>query len=155
MMMMSACWKRGVSTCTSSSATLLLPRFAPTSRYFSTISNTGVKAQSTKDYCVDLVYRNDHDSYLAGILFPKEHRSAYYALKAFKIAMATIRDQIPKNAMLAGKSRFQFWRDILTEIQQHQRLPSHINHPVAIELLQHIMEYKLTIRWLERCLEAR
>lgn len=118
-------------------------------------NDSGVKEQTTKDYCVELVYQKDHDSYLAGLLFPKEHRAAYYAIKAFNVEMATIRDQIPKTAVQAGRLRFQFWRDILTSIRETQSLPKNVNQPVALELLQHVNEYKLTVRWLERCLDAR
>ncbi len=135
----------------------LIPKQQSCGRIFfrSFASQTGVEAQSSKDYCVDLVHRNDYESYLAGLLFPKEHRAAYFAIKAFNVEMATIRDQIPKSAVQAGKMRFQFWKDILESIKTNKSLPKHINQPVAMELAEHINDYNLTIRLLERSLEAR
>jgi len=109
----------------------------------------------TSAYCIDLVKKHDYESYLIGLLFPKQHRAAYFAIKAFNVEVATIRDQIPRNAQQAGRIRFQFWRDVLNDIQKNKSIAKHNNQPVALELAKHVVNYNLTIRWFERCVEAR
>ncbi len=106
-------------------------------------------------YCRDQVKHQDYESFLIGLLWPKELRPAYFAIKAFNIEIATIREQVPKNVNNVARGRFQFWRDILSEIQQNQRLPSHINQPIALELLECITKYNLTTRWFERNIDTR
>lgn len=111
--------------------------------------------QKTRDYCVETVYKNDYHAYIMGLLFPAQHRNAYFAIRAFNVEIATIKDQIPKTAVQSGRLRFNFWRDILKQIEEKKELPKHINQPVALELLQHVHDYGLSVRLLERCLEAR
>jgi NADH dehydrogenase [ubiquinone] 1 alpha subcomplex assembly factor 6 len=127
-----------------------------TRRAFSSLDNSDDdNVQTSRDYCVDLVFRNDYQSYLMGLLFPAKHRNAYFAIKAFNVEVATIKDQIPKSAVQSGRLRFNFWRDILKQIDQKKDLPKHINQPVALELLDQVRDYDLNVRFLERCLEAR
>lgn len=109
---------------------------------------------TSSSYCIDLVKKSDYESYLIGLLFPKQHRRAYFAIKAFNVEIATIRDQIPRNAQQAGRIRFQFWRDVISEIN-NKSLAKHNNQPVALELAEHIPKYSLTTRWFERSIEAR
>ncbi len=109
---------------------------------------------TSSSYCIDLVKKHDYESYLIGLLFPKQHRRAYFAIKAFNVEIATIRDQIPRNAQQAGRIRFQFWRDVISEIN-NKALAKHNNQPVALELAEHVPKYSLTTRWFERSIEAR
>ena len=113
------------------------------------------KKFENQQYCFDQVKKQDFEGYLVGLLYPKHIRTAYFAIKAFNIEIATIKDQIPNNSNNIARIRFQFWRDILHEIQEKKKIAPHINQPVALELLDIIQEHNLTTRWFERSLEAR
>src|SRR5437868_4271317 len=67
---------------------------------------------TNEQYCRDKVKQQDYEGYLIGLLFPRQYQSAYFALKAFNIEIATVRDQIPKNTNNIARLRFQFWRDV-------------------------------------------
>jgi phytoene/squalene synthetase len=112
-------------------------------------------SDANAQYCLDIVHKQDYESYLIGLLMPKNQRRAYYAIRSFNVELATIKDQVPRSAQHAGRIRFQFWRDLLQQMDAGLSLSRHINHPIALELHQAILEHKLTIRWLERCIEAR
>lgn len=107
------------------------------------------------DYCRDLVKSKDHASYVAGLLFPKDLRSVYFALHAYNVEIATIKDQIPRSTVQAGRIRFQFWKDVLQHIYSTGTLPPSNSQPVAHALCYNVQKYQLTSRWLERSLEAR
>jgi NADH dehydrogenase [ubiquinone] 1 alpha subcomplex assembly factor 6 len=108
-----------------------------------------------EEFCRSQVQKQDYDSYLIGLLLPKEYQPSFFAIRAFNIEIATIKDQIPKNTNNIARIRFQFWRDILHEMHETRKVPKHINQPVALELLDATLQYNLTVRWLERNLEAR
>lgn len=106
-------------------------------------------------YCLDQVKHHDRSGYLGGLLLPKEYRGVYYALHAYNVEIATIRDNIPRNSIQAGRIRFQFWRDTLQQIYSAQGLPASNNQPVVQALDFYARKYNLTSRWFERALEAR
>ncbi len=152
------CITTPIRSASSSSGAVIFAASRRLQRTFSTNDKKGVEplnVQSTRDYCVDTVYKSDYNAYLMGLLFPAQHRNAYFAIRAFNVEIATIKDQIPKTAIQSGQLRFNFWRDILKQIDEKKELPKHINQPVALELLQHVHDYGLSIRLLQRCLEAR
>lgn len=106
-------------------------------------------------YCVDLVRQHDYESYLMGLLIPRPHRRSFFAIRAFNIEIAMVKDQVPNNAQHAGRLRFQYWRDALQQIEQQAQLPKYNNQPVALELCRAITKYNLPIRWFERAIESR
>lgn len=107
-------------------------------------------------YCMDLVKQHDFDNYLVGLLVPSQHRSAFFAIRAFNVEIATIKDQANNNVM-AGRIRFQYWRDILDDIYSGKDFSSStaMNQPVVYALYKHINELNLTSRWFQRSIEAR
>ena len=110
-------------------------------------------SQAAGDYCVDLVKQNDFDSYLAGLLVPADSRSAYFAVRAFNVELAMVRDQINSNQM-AGRIRFQWWRDVMRDIYEGDGA-SAMQQPVATALRYHIDSKSLSSRWFERSIDAR
>ena len=72
--------------------------FFPTSRSCSYLS-----LNNADDYCINLVKTHDYENYLIGLLVPPEKRGVYYAIRAFNIEIATIRDQVPSQSMQAGE----------------------------------------------------
>lgn len=106
-------------------------------------------------YCQELVKNHDRESFLSGLLLPKELRGVYFAIHAFNVEIATIRDQIPRNSTQAGRIRFQFWRDSFQNIYNSHGIDPSNNQPVVHALNYYIHKYNLTSRWFERSLEAR
>lgn len=81
-------------------------------------STSAAGESSSEKYCLDLVRNRDYEGYLMGLLFPHQHRRAYFAVKAFNVEIATIRDSVPRSAGLSGKLRFEFWRDTLKTLSE-------------------------------------
>ena len=123
------------------------------------------------NYCVSLVKLHDFDSYLSGLLLPRSCRSSYFAIRAFHVELALIKDQARRNT-LTGRVRFQFWRDILAEtfVPRNERhvvpgetftaLDKKANiqlqkTPVAMALRYFAEEYRPVARYFDRALDAR
>jgi NADH dehydrogenase [ubiquinone] 1 alpha subcomplex assembly factor 6 len=123
---------------------------------FSTGSASG-KAHSASDYCVDLVKSADFDNYLCGLLIPKSARRAFFAIRAFNVEIAQIRDH-SNNNFLTGRIRFQYYRDSIDKIYSsvdNDNSSDIVLQPVLQELKQSIKQHNLTRRYFERCIEAR
>lgn len=116
---------------------------------FSTKSNIKVD-----EYCRELVKKHDFENYLGNLLVPKQYQSAFFAIRAFNIEIATIKDSTHSNPH-SGRIRFQWWRDIIDNIYSGKNLARVEQQPVAKALIQHIKENNLTKRWFDRTLEAR
>lgn len=106
------------------------------------------------EYCVELVKKHDYQNFLAGHLFPAKIRHAYFAIRAFNVEIAMIKDQAHGNA-LTGRIRFQWWRDVLEEIYADPLSATQPPQPVARVLKVLIPERQLSKRWFERSLDAR
>ena len=74
---------------------------------------------------------------MSAIFFPDRIRHAQWALRAFNVELAQIRDQVTTDDTL-GKIRFQWWRDAVDEIFGGARAAgggaSIHGHPVAAAL---------------------
>ncbi|HEY4140886.1 MAG TPA: phytoene/squalene synthase family protein [Pseudolabrys sp.] len=68
------------------------------------------------DYCADLVRQADRDRWLATLFAPAEHRDALFALYAFNIEIARVRD-LAREPM-PGEIRLQWWREVLSGERQ-------------------------------------
>jgi NADH dehydrogenase [ubiquinone] 1 alpha subcomplex assembly factor 6 len=129
-------------------ASLVCPRLLVTKRAIATL-------HKFDDYCFEQVKTQDYESYLSGLLVPAKFRGAFFALHAFNIEISTIKDQVPRNNVQAGRIRFQFWKDVLQQIHVNKKLSPIINQPVARALEHYILTNNLTMRWFERALETR
>jgi phytoene/squalene synthetase len=89
---------------------------------------------------------------VTGLLIPANVRGAYFAVRAFNVEVSTIVEQVRQNPSQAGHMRFQFWKDALSQINNGSLT---LKHPVAEALAYYVRKDDLTVRWLERCLEAR
>ncbi len=121
------------------------------------------------EYCRDLVKKYDFHNYLIGLLLPKQYRVGYFAIRAFNIEIATIKDQTKSNN-IAAKIRFQWWKDIIEEIYTTKETNnnkdnniemnisntnSYNNQPVAQELSVIINEFNISRKWFDRSIDAR
>lgn len=59
-----------------------------------------------------IVRRGDYEGFLCGLFMPSASHEAYYALRAFNIELATIRDSARGNTQ-AAHVRMAFWRDLI------------------------------------------
>jgi phytoene synthase len=96
---------------------------------------------------VRIVREGDRDRYLSVLFAPEEKRPALFALYAFNVEIARIRDLI--HEPMPGEIRLQWWRDaILGEAPA-------AGNPVAEALIEAIREYDLPSAAFDNFLEAR
>ena len=91
--------------------------------------------QTYFEHCAALVREADRDSYLATLFAPAEHRDALYALYAFNVEIARVRELAREP--LPGEIRLQWWREVLSG----ERDGEGAAHPVAAALLATLARY--------------
>jgi len=96
---------------------------------------------------VRVVREGDRDRYLSVLFAPEAKRPALFALYAFNVEIARIRDLI--HEPLPGEIRLQWWRDaILGEAPA-------AGNPVAEALIRTIREYEMPPAAFDNMIEAR
>ncbi len=119
----------------------------------------GKVSLSFDSYCMNQVRSYDYDGYLAGLLLPKNIQPVFFAIRAFNIEIATIKDNVRGNA-IAGRIRFQWWEDTLDSIfsnhnQMQQQNRKSFQHPVADAIQHHALQNSLSYMWFAGTLAAR
>jgi 15-cis-phytoene synthase len=104
--------------------------------------------QTNFDYCATLVREADRDRYLATLFAPAEHRGALFALYAFNVEIARVRD-LAREPM-PGEIRLQWWREAVSG----ERASEAEANPVAAALRETIDRYALKAVRLERLIDA-
>src|SRR5690348_1595504 len=99
--------------------------------------------QDAFEHCERLVHEADRDRFIATLFAPAACRPALFALYAFDVELARIRDAV--SAPLPGEIRLQWWRDALAG-QGHGEVAA---HPVAAALLQTVAEHALDVAALQ------
>lgn len=99
-------------------------------------------------YCEQLVREADKDRFLATLFAAAPLRGALYALYAFDLEIARIRDRI--SMPLPGEVRLQWWRDVIAAGGE-----AGAGHPVAEALNATITRFSLPKLAFENMLEAR
>jgi 15-cis-phytoene synthase len=100
------------------------------------------------DYCGTLVREADRDRYLATLFAPAEHRDALFALYAFNVEIARVRD-LAREPM-PGEIRLQWWREALAG----ERASEAAANPVAAALSETLARYKIDPARLEELIDA-
>jgi phytoene synthase len=100
-------------------------------------------------HCEALVRASDKDRFLSALFAPAEHRGALYALYAFNLEVARVRELVKEP--LAGEIRLQWWRDAITGGREMEVR----GHPVASALVEVIDRYGLPLDLFEELIEAR
>ncbi len=93
------------------------------------------------------VQQNDPDHYFATLFAPEDKRKHLFALYAFNIEIARVRDLISQP--LPGEVRLQWWRDLLEAREKHSP------HPLAAALMDTLEQNKLPVQALINMLDAR
>ncbi len=105
--------------------------------------------QDALSYCAELVRNVDRDRFIATLFAPAHNRDALYALYAFNVEVAHVRDRAREAA--PGEIRLQWWRDVL----QGERIGEAMASPVAAPLLHTIEHHQLPVNAMLALLDAR
>jgi phytoene synthase len=100
------------------------------------------------EHCVALVREADRDRYLATLFAPAEHRDALYALYAFNLEIARVRD-LAREPM-PGEIRLHWWREAIAG----ERAGEAAAHPVAATLREALARYHLPAERLIALIDA-
>lgn len=95
---------------------------------------------------METVRAGDRDRYIATLYAPQDKRPALFALYAFNVEIASVRDRIREP--LPGEIRLQWWRDAIAGDEPQ-------GNPLAEALLAAIRRYQLPKRPFDDYLEAR
>ena len=117
------------------------------------ISRSGLASNvSGAKYCLDLVKRRDYDRFLANLLLPDpKTRAAAFAVSAFNVEVASVRDQVTDKTI--GLMRLQFWRDTVESL--YHKPETELQQPVARELRNAVREFDLSKELLQRIITSR
>eukprot|EP00934_Nitzschia_sp_Nitz4_P001094 Nitzschia sp. Nitz4//scaffold48_size128905//66811//70204//NITZ4_003600-RA/size128905-augustus-gene-0.7-mRNA-1//1//CDS//3329552982//1094//frame0 len=161
------------------SSSRLLPSTRNIRSCFLSTSTDGSRGKRLRkqdfEYCVDLVQNRDRESYLCGLLMPHEARRPYFAVRAFNVELASIKDgslhrneDASQGPSMAIRIRAKWWKDAIDQIyggpDEGDPLgdgilsglsTSYWNNPVVRTLDHAVHEKNLTRRFLERLVEAR
>jgi 15-cis-phytoene synthase len=100
-------------------------------------------------HCAALVREADRDRYLATLFAPAEHRDALFALYAFNVEIARVRD-LAREPM-PGEIRLQWWREVLSGEREGEAAA----HPVAAALRETFLRYRVSPLPLLALIDAR
>jgi phytoene synthase len=100
-------------------------------------------------YCEAQVRAGDRDRFLAALFAPAQHRAGLFALYAFNLEIARVREAA--RTPLAGEIRLQWWSDVLAGEARGAPEAS----PVAAALLAVVAKYGLELTRLRALIDAR
>ncbi len=95
---------------------------------------------------METVRAGDRDRYIAALYAPEDGRPALFALYAFNVEIASVRDRVREP--LPGEIRLQWWRDAIAGDEPQ-------GNPLAEALLGAIRRYNLPKKPFDDYLEAR
>ena len=99
-------------------------------------------------HCEQLVREADKDRFLAALFAPAAQRPALFALYAFNVEIARVRE-VAREPM-PGEIRLQWWREVV----EGQRAEEARAHPVAAALMQTVAQYGLPVEVLSDLIDA-
>ncbi|KAJ3201814.1 hypothetical protein HDU67_001045 [Dinochytrium kinnereticum] len=86
-------------------------------------------------HCQEAVRTGDWENYMASLFLPPFPRHATWAIRAFNVEVASIRDHIkgPGSAggTIPGRMRIQFWRDAIADMYKEADLEDQQYHTIA------------------------
>uniref|UniRef100_A0A2K6M6P9 NADH dehydrogenase (ubiquinone) complex I, assembly factor 6 n=1 Tax=Rhinopithecus bieti TaxID=61621 RepID=A0A2K6M6P9_RHIBE len=75
---------------------------------------SGPGTWGTDHYCLELLRKRDYEGYLCSLLLPAESRSSVFALRAFNVELAQVKDSVSEKTI--GLMRIQFWKKTVEDI---------------------------------------
>ncbi|KAI8380951.1 isoprenoid synthase domain-containing protein [Radiomyces spectabilis] len=127
-------------------STIVARSYTKLPRYYST---TLEQTQSALKYCRDSVRQRDYDAYLCVPFYPAQLRNAQYAIRAFNVELASVRENVSKTEI--GKMRMQFWKDTIDKVFAG-RPPQ---QPIALALAEALKSCDLSSMWFKRIISER
>ena len=115
-----------------------------TSRY---LRNT--PKQTPAEYCLELVRKNDYENFLCTLLLPPEIRASAFAIHAFNVEVAQVKDQVHDHKI--GEMRLKFWTDALSNTYKGNPPKS----PVMLELYRVLQKSPLSKHYFNRLINVR
>ncbi|RUP13081.1 hypothetical protein BC936DRAFT_139762 [Jimgerdemannia flammicorona] len=103
------------------------------------------KLDSALGFCREL----DYENYLCVPFFPRPIQPAQYALRAFNIEIASVRESVSNQTI--GKMRMQFWRDTIDQV--FAKKPP--QQPIALALSHALETTTLSPLWFKRIIAER
>ena len=101
------------------------------------------------EHCEQLVREGDKDRFLATLFAPQKYRRALYALYAFNLEVARVRE-VAREPM-PGELRLQWWREAIAGAGERESA----GHPVAAALRDAVVRYRLPPQILVELIDAR
>lgn len=96
----------------------------------------------------------DYEHYLCGLLFPRDVRKHYFAVRAFNIELAIIKDVISSSSSSStqniGTMRLDFWRQVINSCYKVRVWYNCICNSLVL-IFARIRQAHLLIQSLERC----
>ncbi|KIJ64453.1 hypothetical protein HYDPIDRAFT_90439 [Hydnomerulius pinastri MD-312] len=126
-------------------------------RSFSASSRTrsAAGASNPTEYCKDLVRKHDYEGFLTSQFYPRQLQPGYYALRAFYIELAMVKEAVSQTTL--GQARLVFWRDAIKDIfdvsEEIGNKPP--RHPIALALYEATQRSRLAPYHFQRIIEAR
>lgn len=105
--------------------------------------------QDAFTHCEQLVRTGDKDRFLATLFAPEKYRRALFALYAFNLEVARVRESAREP--MPGEVRLQWWADVLSGSGRGEVAAN----PVAVALREIVVRYRLPPRTLADLIEAR
>jgi len=100
-------------------------------------------------HCGALLRAADKDRFLTTLFAPAEHRDALFALYAFNVEIARVREVVREP--VAGEIRLQWWSDVFDGAGRGEVAA----HPVAAALRASMARYQLPLEPFKALIEAR
>ncbi|XP_032714558.1 NADH dehydrogenase (ubiquinone) complex I, assembly factor 6 isoform X2 [Lontra canadensis] len=103
-----------------------LPGLVGSARSVAAASGAGVLGSDR--YCMELLRKRDYEGYLCSLLLPAQSRSSAFALRAFNVELAQVKDSVSEKTI--GLMRMEFWKKTVDDIY----CDNPPQQPVALEL---------------------
>ena len=105
--------------------------------------------QDAFTHCEQLIRTGDKDRFLAALFAPEKYRRALFALYAFNLEVARVREI--SREPLPGEVRLQWWADVLSGAGRGDVAAN----PVSVALREVVVRYRLPPQMLADLIEAR
>ncbi|XP_017886003.1 NADH dehydrogenase (ubiquinone) complex I, assembly factor 6 [Ceratina calcarata] len=105
--------------------------------------------QTPATYCSELVRKNDYENFLCTLLLSPEIRAAAFAIRAFNVEVAQVKDQVSNH--MIGEMRLKFWNDALNNTYKGNPPQS----PVMLELHRILQKHSLSKHYFKRLIDIR
>src|SRR5215831_11598806 len=100
-------------------------------------------------YCAQILRRQDPERYLTALFAPADRREGLFALYAFNLELARVRESVREPIM--GRMRLQWWRDTVSGIYAGEPRAHEVVRPLAAAIAAHGLDRGL----LDRLIDAR